>query len=257
MEVENNHRQTQRSDLLKKQEGFAVIFLLSLLPLILAATTFLYIGTCQLEMKSTMQKTCRAEFMKVQDSAARHIKTLLELNKFVDLIKWGQFVAAVTAAISFIMPPLKPIFMAILKSTKNAKEALPRLQKAVLLSLESTMRGGLLMTQKKLSLLIRDYQRRTAGLLAISNSWFVPRSSFQFSVEAEDPRAQLTKYRLKQKFEELQTLTLLWGYSLQTDSPLWRWASWKQSFRSSCSVTLERGPRWQPTLIADKFLLKL
>lgn len=44
---------------LQKQQGFALVILCLLLPVILTACIFVYIGTIQIEMTSTLHQLCR------------------------------------------------------------------------------------------------------------------------------------------------------------------------------------------------------
>lgn len=255
--MENTQYQSKTSKRLQQQHGFALVLFMSLLPMILAALTFLYIGTTQIELKSTLEQTCRIQLMNVQKNASNHLRTLMAVNKLVNIVKATQILALLSRVVLVGLPILAPILQSILATTKTAQEAIPRIQKAIIHSLLSTMSLGILKTQQELLKVLKNYQKKTAGLWIISNQFVFPNSHPALAVEPENPQSRLTKYRITQNFEDDQRLSLSWRYTLKTSSTLLPWAPWQQSFSGVCAATLNKEEPWIATLIADKSLLKL
>jgi hypothetical protein len=116
--------------------------------------------------------------------------------------------------------------------------------------------GYLISGHRKLSKILIDYSKKTTGLVILSNKIVFANYIRGLSVEPEDPRAKLTKYRLMKNFEDKQKLFLHWRYQLKTSAALFEWAPWQQTFSGHCSATLKKEEPWEPTLYADRFYWK-
>jgi hypothetical protein len=250
--MENLNHQKVCSSTLKQQQGFALVSLVCLMPLILAGIIFLYIGTTQIEIKSVVAQTCRVELLKVQEQSIPYLKALMALNAVIDIVKFGKFLARL-ARILVLIPPVAAIARTVLAVTTVAEEIIPAIQKGILAALWTTMETGLFRAQKGLKNILMGYQNKSVKLLDLNLQMVFGNFVRGLSVEPEHPKKQLTKYRLKTDFEEKQKLFLHWRYELQTNSQLYEFAQWKQKFSGHCAATLKKEEPWSPTLYADKF----
>lgn len=254
--MENTYYQRKASSKIERQKGFALVFLITLLPLVLAALTFLYVGTTQIEIKSTLQQTCRAELMKAQKTASSLINTLMAINKLIAIVKWGEFLARIASYVTTPFPLLSLAIKGILAVAKTAKTAIPLIQKAILVGLGPGLEYYLVVGHRELSKILTAYSQKTTDLMILSNKLVFANYIRTLSVEPENPAAELTKYRLKKNFEDKQQLFLHWRYRLKASPALFKWAPWEQTFHGHCSATLKKEEPWEPTLYAGKFFWK-
>ncbi len=254
--MENALYQRKTSSKLERQKGFALVFLITLLPLVLAALTFLYVATTQIEIKSTLQQTCRIELMKGQQTASSLIKSLMALNKLVTVVKWGDFIARVLSLAATPFPPVAAAIRGILALAKTAKTAIPLIQKAILIGLGAGLETYLMNGHRALLKILNHYARKSTDLVTLSNKIVFANYIRGLSVEPENPNARLTTYRLKKDFENKQELFLHWKYQLKTSPFLFEWAPWQQTFHGYCSATLKKEEPWEPTLYAGKLFWK-
>lgn len=254
--MENHYDRKYKSNSKAKHEGFILVWLIGFLPLFFTAFTLLYTTTTQIELKSVLHQTCRTELLKIQETAAHHIQSLMAVNKLVDIANWAQFLTALSTIILIPFPFLAPIVETIFLKTKSVREAIPLIQKAIITNLRVTLTNGLWQTQRKLQLIIKNYKNKTSALWLIERAQVIGIPPLSLAIEAESPRSGLSKYRLKNNFSHLQSLTLSWNYSTARHSLFHTLAGWNQSFSGQCSATLEQEEPWNAVLYADKFSLK-
>lgn len=62
----------------ESEKGIVIIYLCFLMPLILTAILFVYVGTTQLEISSTLHQICRTELLAIQDKLSHRLhKTMM------------------------------------------------------------------------------------------------------------------------------------------------------------------------------------
>ena len=246
-----------QSSILENQKGFALVILAVLMPLILAALAFLYVSTTQIEIRSTLLQTCRNELIQTQEKSASLIKSLMSLNKLVDIIKWSLFIAKLLSLASLANPMLAVLIKSVLAIANSSSKVISILQKTIIYSLWITMENDLIKLQSQLRQILKSYSKKTKDLMLISTQLIIGNLFREISVEAEKPNEKITKYRLKKEFSEKQKLYVRWRYNVQLAPTLTQWIDLNQNFNGFCGVSLRKEEPWIPILYADKFYWKL
>lgn len=244
-----NYKKKRNSPQIRSEKGFSLVLLTTLIPLILAAIVFIYIGTTQIELKTSLHQTCRIELMKAQKVSSNLIYGLMLINKVIDGLKWA-FVIGELLEFTVV---LASVGAAILSIAEFTAQQIPRIQKLIIAGIIAEEKYFLASTHYKLNGVIRDFKNRAHNLIDISNSFIFTNPLKGVPVEPENPKLPLTKYKLKKNFEDKQQLFFVWKYQLKTSSMFFRWANWNQRFRGGCNTTLKKESPWEPTLYADKF----
>lgn len=222
------------------------------MPVILATLTFLYIGTTQIEIKTSLHQICRMELLHIQQTASKQIQTLLALNRIIDLIRTTHAIAIVLRALSLVVPGLIAISQFLYQSSQSLQKTVSRIQKIIIFSLRKTMMISPFSLTARLQKELTAYSKRTQQLVSLKEKivHFLPPTDL--SVEPVTPQSNLTKYRLRDRFEERQRLQIHWKYRMKTAPQLITWANWSQAFGGQCSATLKKENPWQPTLYVDR-----
>jgi hypothetical protein len=175
------------------------------------------------------------------------------LNPIVKLAKTARAFNRIAQVVLRAFPVFAPVLITLSAVEKSAVTLINNIQKALLIGLRTTSLIGLLEGRKKLGATLQSYQRKTTSFLLISNQlvWINPRR--ELAVEATQPKAELTTYRLRPNFQEIQTLSIQWRYKLSTKAALLPFYRWQQVFTGNCSTTIEKEKPWKPILYGDKF----
>lgn len=241
---------------LEQQRGFALIALLLLMPLVLLALVFLYLSTTQIEIRSSLHQTCRVQLLKTQESAAIEIRNLMALNKVVQLVKRISTIAEFSRLLIIAFPFLAPLINGIVAATRSAAQTVRIIQKTILFKIQATMTLGLFETQAQLRTIINKYRPRVRQLATLEEPFVGMNPVVSLAVEAVSPRSKLTTYRLKNDFENKQSLKVQWRYHLKASQTFNAWTRWHQHFNGSCAATLRKEEPWNATLYEDKSLLR-
>lgn len=241
----------------RDQSGFALVLLVTLLPLLLGGILFLYFATTQIEIRSHLNQVCRAELLEIQEEGSSLIKSLMALNKLIDVVKWADFIAGIATVLAFFNPGLIAVVRGILRLTKSARTAIPKIQKLILFGLGPGLTQKLLKVRATLLETLNEYTSKTENLLLISDKVFIGNYVRPLSVEPKNPKARLTKYKLREDFSKKQNIFLLWQYQLTSNSEIFPWTPWKQKFHGYCSATLREEEPWEPVLYVDKLIWNL
>jgi len=67
-----------RSSIKESENGVVLVYMCLLMPLILTATIFVYVGTTQLEISSTLHQICRTELLAIQGKFSHHLQEKIE-----------------------------------------------------------------------------------------------------------------------------------------------------------------------------------
>jgi hypothetical protein len=250
--MEKNQYQRSFNETLKEQAGFALVASVFIFPLILTVITFLYLGTTHIEIMSTLNQTCRHEALNTQAKASPIIQTIMALNSVVDIVKLARFITVLSGPLLIAFPQFMVMANSILKLTKSAERAISMMQKTLLLALRTTMELGLFKAISTLNQTQRKYSINSTLLSRISDKIVFGNFLRTLAVEPETKKSGLTKYRLKNHFEDKQKLSLTWHYRLQTSHFLEKWAEWSQLNHGRCAATLTKEHPWVPNLIVAK-----
>jgi len=203
---------TQR--ILVSQNGFALIWLCFILPVILTATTFVYVGITQIEIKSILHQICRSELLEAQAQASKMIHQMI-----------------LSSNLHHTLPPSQFIYI----FTNHLKQSL--------------LKG-----KNKIHQSLINFQNKSKPLINFSNMEIQGIFDPSLSVEIidNDPLIKTPYLRVKEHFVQLQSLSLYWRYRLQLTPSFHNWGGWSQVFKGHCSATLTKERPWIPILYEAK-----
>lgn len=213
-------RRKTRQSLLKQQQGFALMIMCMSLPVILMVSIFVYVGTIQIEIKSTLNQLCRQELLSAQTRAAQIFKKIRSENT--------------DAHTTYLV------------------------QQELLKTLVQNSDFSLNKSKMQLHNMLLNYQNRLAPLMILSQIEIqgTPNSLSSIQMNLHNLLTLSNPIQFNESFERLQSLTLSWRYQLRLPSNFILDTPWSQSFEGHCSATLKKEKPWSPILYEDKFFWK-
>lgn len=252
---------------LRKQQGFALIWLCTLLPIILMASIFVYVGTIQIEMRSTLHQLCRSELITAQAQSSQIIQKIMVSNSIKNHHKKNFGKNSGKSQESLLRTSLESQYSvpwtlidkkltdknhadSILFNNLSTQELLDALTKHSKLRVNK----GKSQIQKAL----QDFQQKLAPLMDVSGIEVIgrPHSALSIQKSIYNLLEHSDSISLKENFEKLQSLTLSWKYQLKLSPNFIIANSWSQNFEGHCSATLKKEKPWLPILYEDKFFWK-
>ncbi len=239
MELQRSNRFAS-AKILEKQNGFASIVFLTILPALLAGLLFLLFS--QYFLKNWMQSLyiCRTELLETQKAAGKEIRNLMALNiQAATLrIQLAQAKAELAAATLVVDEIGIARAMAKIANIEKKQFRLDRQQRRIIAQAESRMNQGL---------------QKVARELRSQNTWnqqHIP-SSISFRIHSIRPipkklavkpdKSEIAPvYELENDFSAAQALNVSWKSEFQTTSKgMSQWISNHHVKSQSCSASLK------------------
>ncbi|MEZ0392042.1 MAG: hypothetical protein ACAH59_07510 [Pseudobdellovibrionaceae bacterium] len=244
---------------MSNQKGFALVFLLALLPLLISG--ILAILFSQYLTKNWMQSLhiCRTELLKTQKTTASHLRTLMNLNTSAKALRLALQRAQIQLAIAIAtknFPLAAKAKMEILRIEKLRRQ-LDGAQRSLILQANFEMSRGVQTVLRKIKKQSQDLQAHLPPHFNFQIQTLTP----QIPVLAVQPDRPETApaYELKAEFEQQQALHVSWISQFQTGhKDQGQWIQNKHKKKDSCSATIQRkGQSFTEILHADRFSWKL
>jgi hypothetical protein len=245
--------------LLKNQRGFAYVFFLSFLPLLLAG--FLLILFSQFFLKNWMQSLhiCRTELFTAQKRTGKKLTELINLNSMAKSLRMAlaEAEAELAMATATENAPLAAKANADILRIKKQQLQLDRLQKSTIMMANLEMTKGLEKVAREIRQQSSALQPRLPDLFSyqIHSIRFAPKA---LAVQPDQPDVAPV-YELKKDFKEEQSLHISWISEFRTQhAEKYKWILNRHQKPDSCSASLEeKNGKFQEMLMADKSFLKL
>lgn len=215
--------------LLAKQQGFALIWLCTLLPAILTTIIFVYAASIQIEIKSALHQLCRRELLAAQAQSSKIIQKIMTFHQTKNDVR-KQDLGKINAL-----------------TQQALVNALAQHNQFSLKQSQSAIQKSILGYQKKLSPFMDLTEIEVSGN---------PYSAYSIQMNIHHSLDFSEPIQLNENFERLQSLTLSWKYQLKLSRNFIIESSWSQNFEGHCSATLKKEKPWPPILYEDKFFWK-
>ncbi len=249
---------------IKNQRGFALVFLLSILPIILAAGFFLLFSQYLTQNWMQSLHTCRTELLNTQRKASQTLSQLMELNKLVKTLRISLIAAEaeLVAALATEDYPLAAQAEREILNIKKQQKNLAAVQKTLIAQADLQMLSGV-------AKLITQLRAQDAVIRARLPSFFayhIEKMEPSVSTLAVKPDSSdvAPVYELKPSFESSQALSVSWISVFQTkfqtnpsenSKGAVQWVHQKHQKKDFCSASLKvDGSKYEAILRADKFL---
>lgn len=235
------------------QRGIGVVFLLSLMPFLTALCLALIIMGSVLTLDQRLKQLCRETLIVAQEKSATSLKTLLQLNPLAQQLRLKKRTTeiAYAAAIASGNKVLALRLRAELAKIQIQREQLDRMQRLILRRQDVSNLMALQNVKAQLRAVLFQLIKPTLFLHEI---YFSRMNHVSLAVKPDMPDLAPV-YELQAKFEEQQTLSVFWNWSVY--SRVTELRRYPLSFARECSVTLtKRKNQWNPLLRTDKLLLK-
>jgi hypothetical protein len=247
-------RSGQLASSIANDKGFALVFLISLLPILLAAGLFLLFSQYLVQNWMQSLHICRTELLSTQKRAAQDLSTLMSLNSVAQGLRIALTAAKVELAAATVS--MDPIMIA--KATANIakikrqQQQLDGVQKALISKADLAMSAGV----QKVRFLLQAQDLRMKARLPDFFSFHLRQIRLQASPLAVKPDVPelAPVYELKPQFEEAQALSVSWISEFHTNSSeRSQWIHQKHQKKDFCSSSLkENGKQYQPILKAGR-----
>lgn len=246
--------QSPESQIIRSEKGFSTVLFLSFLPILL--TAFLAILFSQYLTKNWMQSMhiCRTELLATQTQVSKTLKTLMDLNPQVKLLRAALIQAYVelAAAIASENYAWAARVQKRILDIQRQQRAIAKIQKALLLTANARMAAGPMKVASRILAQDRENQFRMPDF-------------FKFKIRNIQPFPQVLAvqpdssdsppvYELKSNFTDSQALNVSWisVFTTNDKGPI-QWITNSHSKKDSCGVSLEqKGSTFQPVLKGDK-----
>lgn len=251
----------------ESERGFALIASLILLPLLIAGLFCFFYSTSIVELRSDLLQSCRIELTQTQSQSSEWIHGLMSLNPLVDLVKKSKKLAATALLIPGVGPLITALAQATLASVSDLRVGISALQGTLLQSLWLNMESGLVKAEQKIAQDLLDYKKRSKDLFQIQTLMVRGNHPHHVSVQADDPKSDLTTYSPKPDFISEQNLNVQWVYrisglsffekrgpikGLQQQRMGGDWKTNQFIFTDQCSVSNRKEKPWSPLSLVDR-----
>lgn len=236
---------------MKSSKGFALILLLSLIPVMTAAILLVFSSLIIFNKDLELKHTCRLFGIEGQKKASTQIKNLFKLNPQATRLKLLEVQVLQQLALN-PNPAIKITAVAKLQKIRAKQELLDIRQKQILKYGNFLMSSNYLRAQ---SVLRRTASEKISPLIhfeLISLSGISPQLAVRPLMAGLAPT-----YGVKANFYEAQALAHSWQYQLSVASPFSKFLNGRFKLSRSCFVTLKQeGEMWTPLIGTAKSLWK-
>ncbi len=246
---------------MKSQNGFAIILLISILPLVLAGGLTLFFAFGFLKSDLSTLNVCRAKQLEIQNKAGKNLSNLIKLNPKALRLRLAQVRAerALVAAMESGLPPAIAAAEAALLKVQMQRQTLDFKQKALIQTANSWLSWGGVDLQKELT---REWSLHNAPLKSwVQVSLQLTKAKVpKLSVQADLPEVA-PAYKFMPQFEEAQTWDQAWRLEFKTISWAQKFLNFSGRFQRSCMTSLypDSDPDSEPNSasISDQWIAKL
>lgn len=243
---------------LKSQGGFALVFLLAFLPLLLTGCFALLFS--QFLFKNWMEslQICRTELLNSQKRTATQLEALIKLNPLAANLRTALLNARIqlAAAIASKNFPLAAKIQADIIRIEKQRSQLDQHQKSLIRLAEQQMSSGVDRVRRRLRSQDQTNQSRASEFFSSRLQGIQTRDP-GLAVQPDQPDTAPV-YELRKPFEENQALSVSWRHEFQTRKPeKYKWIQNRHKKQNQCSASLRPAQsRFREVLTADKFFLK-
>jgi hypothetical protein len=233
---------------MKNQKGFALVLMISLLPVVMAGAACLFVFVGLLEDRIVPKNACRRHLLMGLEQISTPLRTLMNLNpQAVQLrVQMKAALSALAAATAAGNPPAMARALRWVQKVRQQQRLLDRQQKILLRSAETLLRlahdrAGAALRQKPIGFLKTENLRPSAVRVAVR----------------PDVPTTAPVYVFEDDFETRQTLAYEWQSRFVLRGPLANFLTASGRFPDVCAATLtkETWP-WQARLNEDRFSSK-
>jgi hypothetical protein len=222
----------------KNQKGFALIILISLLPLIMAGGLLVFCGFSFIKTDLGTLNLCRALQLEVQNKAAQKLESLLKLNPRALKLRLAQIRAEKTLALAVKSgnPAALAAAEAHLLTIRMQRQVLDLKQRSLITSANTSLKLGGLDLQRRLS---QEWYTQSRGV----TSWLQGKlqlGSGKIPALAVQPDfvEVAPLYEPAPQFEEAQAWHQEWQLEFRTISWADKFFNFHERFQRSCSTSL-------------------
>ncbi|MFV3408301.1 hypothetical protein ACNH6C_06825 [Bdellovibrio bacteriovorus] len=241
---------------MRNQQGFAVILILALLPILVSGLFLVAAMMGFLQLDLAMKHTCRSEGLQGQERVRPHLEKLLSLNPRALKLKaeWITAQVQLKAAYAAKNPPLIAAAKLRVAQVETWRQTLDAQQKQLIQQSNLQLQRSHSSTRTQLYRAHREYQTRLNFLTIktqIENEP-IPR----LAVRPDFPDTAPT-YSPEPDFEVRQALAQRWQYRIALRPPFSNFLKADFGFEKACAVTLTKGSlRWKTQITKGRYSLK-
>lgn len=223
---------------MNSQKGFALIGLISLLPVFLAGGLAFFSAFAFLKSDLATLNVCRAKQIQIQNLAGKNLGKLLKLNPRALKLRLSQVRAerALAAAIESGQPLAIAAAEAYLLKIQMQRQTLDFKQKALIETANTRLHKGASELQQELR---REWSQHNSPLKSwIQSSLHMASGKVpKLAVQADLPEVA-PLYKPLPAFEESQAWAQSWNLEFKTVSWTRKFLNFNERFQRSCSTSL-------------------
>lgn len=242
--------------IVKKQTGFAITWLIFLLPIILTIAFFLFRTLGWQAIEREVQSICETRLAETQKQTGTIIEKLLSLNKLIraaKLMKNTGYALMAAGAASY-NAALVEQGRQLVSNANTSLRNLKLIQKSLLSMGQNLMRLKLYQTKFEISKIAQKKIGLQSETLHSQNFKERISSYGKLAVRPISDSTEYPEYELEQAFSRLQTMALSWQLNSKQEASSWKSPAIK--IMKSCGATLIENPKKQQSflvrLIPDK-----
>ena len=236
---------------MKKTKGFALILMLSLIPVMTSGILLTFATLMVLEADLALKYSCRLTGLQGQKKVAPLLKNLLHLNKNALQLRIMETQALQQLAMN-PNPAAKIAAELRLQKIRAKQEVLDVQQKEIIKHGNAILLSAFELTQQKLKIISTQNQSILLRFQLLSLDGRAPLLAVHPTMVGLAPT-----YGPLPTFEEDQALAHSWQYQVTVARPFSKFLHGDFKINKSCAVTLKKeGESWIPQIAKAKFLSK-
>jgi hypothetical protein len=239
------------------QQGFVLVFFLTLLPVIIIALSLMTVILLHLQTQNDIRHSCRKKLFTAQQSVAQNLSVLMGLNPLARSLRLQLRLAYLKLAVVAANPGAEAAVLAQIAKIQQQQIALDEKQKALLTQSEFALRSGQIQSELAVSSAAREKSRYYDRLLYLSLSGVRSRA-VHLAVRPDSPGDIAPIYELEPDFKAKQSLQTFWKveYSWINSSWIQKSLHWRRIVVSdSCRSSIEeKTDQFRAVLNEDRFL---
>lgn|GEM_PF-2810631 len=216
------------------QQGFVLVFFLTLLPVIIIALSLLTIILLHLQTQNDVRHACRQDLFSAQKTTAQNLTALMSLNPEAQSLRLQLKLAYLKLAAVAANPGAEAAVLAQIAKIQQQQVALGERQKSLIAQGEFALRSGSVQSEISVSSAVHQKMQRFHSLVHLSLSQLHSNPT-HLAVRPDSPGDIAPVYELESAFKDKQ--------SLQT--------FWKIEYSWTNSAWIQKALHWRRILVSD------
>lgn len=238
------------------QQGFVLVFFLTLLPVIVMALSLMTMILLHLQTQNDVRHSCRKSLFSAQQSTAKNLSVLMSLNPLAQSLRLQLRLAYLKLAVVAANPGAEAAVLAQIAKIQQQQIALGEKQKVLITQSEFVLRSGQIQSQLAIGSAVREKARHFHLILHLS-LLNLRSGAVHLAVRPDKPGDIAPVYELEPDFKAQQSLQTFWKveYSWINSSWIQKALHWRRILLSdNCRASIEeKVGQFRAVLNEDRF----